>query len=459
MKSKLILLITVLIGVFFNIVANDSATEGKRVAILPFTVKGNFNFDRLYAEVAHDNFTTALIQGKAYKVVERAQLDKAMKELKFQSGADFDESSAMEIGKLAGAEIVVIGIITALKNQIVVNIRGINVKTGIAEFAERDFIKKQEELLTSVEKIAKILSSSVESSNQAREAELTKQREMELAKQREAELARQQELELAKQREMELAKQREAELVKQHEKELAKQRKKESPKRLEMQFADELEAELADFEREIELAQRKKKNASTVDFSISEEYGNVPLSQSEKKFLVKFFQQKWNIDPKDTQKTHDIYKKHIGAGVALATVGSIVTVAGLAMTIAGFCYGDYCQTAWNVYADEIDRIHNSNAYWYGDHNEDELRFYEEQRDTVSSNTAPAFITGIVGIPVIFAVGLPMLVMSSWPFIIADKTKAVYTKVTGQKSFAQRASITGGYDRKNERLEIAFGYRF
>ena len=454
MKNKLILLITVLIGVVFNIVANDSASEGKRVAILPFTVKGNFNFDRLYAEVAHDNFTTALIQGRAYKVVERAQLDKAMKELKFQSGADFDESSAMEIGKLAGAEIVVIGIITALKNQIVVNIRGINVKTGIAEFAERDFIKKQEELLTSVEKIAKILSSSVESSNQAREAELTKQREMELAKQREAELARQQELELAKQREMELAKQREAELVKQREKELAKQRKKESPKRLEMQFADELEAELADFEREIELAQRKKKNASTVDFSISEEYGNVPLSQSEKKFLVKFFQQKWNIDPKDTQKVHDIYKKHIGAGAALATMGSIITVAGLAMTIAGFCYGDYCQTAWNVYDDEIDRIYESYAV-----NEDERRFYEEQRNTVSSNTAPAFITGIVGIPVIFAVGLPMLVMSSWPFIIADKTKAVYTKVTGQKSFAQRASITGGYDRKNERLEIAFGYRF
>ena len=454
MKNKLILLITMLIGVVFNIVANDSATEGKRVAILPFTVKGNFNFDRLYAEVAHDNFTTALIQGKAYKVVERAQLDKAMKELKFQSGADFDESSAMEIGKLAGAEIVVIGIITALKTQIVVNIRGINVKTGIAEFAERDFIKKQEELLTSVEKIAKILSSSVESSNQAREAELTKQREMELAKQREAELARQQELELAKQREMELVKQREVELAKQREKELAKQRKKESPKRLEMQFADELEAELADFEREIELAQRKKKNAPTVDFSISEEYGNVPLSQSEKKFLVKFFQQKWNIDPKDTQKTHDIYKKHIGAGVALATVGSIVTVAGLAMTIAGFCYGNYCQTARNVYDDEIDRIYKSNAV-----NEDERRFYEEQSEILLNNITPAFITGTAGIPVIFAVGLPMLVMSSWPFIIADKTKAVYTKVTGQKSFAQRASITGSYDKKNERLEIAFGYRF
>ena len=455
MKKKLFVLITMLVGTIFNVTADDFAAQEKRVAVLPFITKGKF--DPLYAEVALDNFITRLIQGKAYRVVERSQLDKAMKELKFQSGADFDESSAMEIGKLAGAEIVVIGIITALKNQIVVNIRGINVKTGIAEFAERDFIKKQEELLTSVEKIAKILSSSVESSNQAREAELTKQREMELAKQREAELARQQELELAKQREMELAKQREAELVKQREKELAKQRKKESPKRLEMQFADELEAELADFEREIELAQRKKKNASTVDFSISEEYGNVPLSQSEKKFLVKFFQQKWNIDPKDTQNVHDIYKKHIGAGAALATMGSIITVAGLAMTIAGFCYGNYCQTAWNVYADEIDRIHNSDAYWYGNHNEDELRFYEEQMDTVSSN--PAFITGIVGIPVIFAVGLPMLISSSYPFGVAKHAKDIYTKITGNKSFTPRVSTTGGFYGKDRKLEIAFGCQF
>ena len=455
MKKKLFVLITMLVGTIFNVTAAEFSTQEKRVAILPFMVKGNF--DRLYAEVALDNFTTELIKGDIYQVVERAQLDKAMKELQFQSGADFDESSAMEIGKLAGAEIVVIGIITALKNQIVVNIRGINVKTGIAEFAERDFIKKQEELLTSVEKIAKILSSSVESSNQAREAELTKQREMELAKQREAELARQQELELAKQREMELAKQREAELVKQREKELAKQRKKESPKRLEMQFADELEAELADFEREIELVQRKKKNASTVDFSISEEYGNVPLSQSEKKFLVKFFQQKWNIDPKDTQKVHDIYKKHIGAGAALATMGSIITVAGLAMTIAGFCYFDYCGTAWSVYDDEIYRIEHGDGYYYGFYNRDELDFYEEKRDSLDS--FPAFITGIVGIPVIFAVGLPMLISSSYPFGVAKHAKDIYTKITGNKSFTPRVSTTGGFYGKDRKLEIAFGCQF
>ena len=493
----------------FNVTADDFASQEKRVAVLPFIIKGKF--DPLYAEVALDNFITRLIQGKAYRVVERSQLDKAMKELKFQSSDDFDESSMMEVGKLAGAEIVVIGIITALQNQAVVNIRGISVKTGIAEFAEKDFLRTQEDLLVSVEKIADKFTYSIVAEIQRereavrqheielarqREAEQAKQRAMELAKRREAELEKQRKMELirqqheqakkreaelekqrkmelirqqheqAKQREAELAKQREAELekqrkmelirqqheqAKQRETELAKHSEKSTPKHWKEKFVNDLEKDLADFERETEQTKQNKKK-SNVDFSISKEYDNVPLSQSEKKFLVKYFQQKWKIDPTDTKKVHDIYKKNIGAGAALATMGSIITVAGLAMTIAGFCYFDYCSTAVRVYNDEISRIEDGRFY-----NKNELNFYEEKRDSL--NFFPAFITGIVGIPVIFAVGLPMLISSSYPFGVAKHAKDIYTKITGNKSFTPRVSTTGGFYGKDRKLEIAFGYQF
>ena len=468
MKKKLFVLITMSVCAVFNVTADDFAAQEKRVAVLPFITKGKF--DPLYAEVALDNFITRLIQGKAYRVVERSQLDKAMKELKFQSGDDFDESSMMEVGKLAGAEIVVIGIITALPNQAVVNIRGISVKTGIAEFAEKDFIRTQEELLTSVEKIADKFTYSIVAEIQ-REREAIRQHEIELARQREAEQAKQRAMELAKQREAELAKQREAELEKQRkmelirqqheqakkrEAELAKQSEKSTPKDWKEEFVNDLEKDLADFERETEQTKQNKKK-SNVDFSISKEYGNVPLSQAEKKFLVKYLQQKWKIDPTDTKKVHDIYKKHIGAGVALATMGSIITVAGLAMTIAGFCYFDYCGTAWSVYDDEIYRIEHGDGYYYGFYNRDELDFYEEKRDSLDS--FPAFITGIVGIPVIFAVGLPMLISSSYPFGVAKHAKDIYTKITGNKSFTPRVSTTGGFYGKDRKLEIAFGCQF
>ena len=338
MKKKLFVLITMLVGVFFNVTAAEFASQEKRVAILPFSVKGNF--DALYAEVAQDNFTTELIKGGAYRVVERSQLDKAMKELKFQSGNDFDESSAMEVGKLAGAEIVAIGIVTALKNQIIVNIRGISVKTGIAEFAEREFIKSQDELLTVVEKIARKLSETGAST---------------------------------------------------------------APSYGTNNFA----------------GQNYASPAPAMDFSISEEYGNVPLSHSDKKFLVKFFQQKWGIDPRDTYNVHYMYKKYLGTGIALATVGGVCTVAGIIMAAVGW------NLAWG------DDYYNGNA----------------------------FTVFCLGFPTIFAIGLPLIAMSSWPFVIADKTKTIYRKITGQRSFTPRISSTGGFNGEDRKLEIAFGYQF
>ena len=150
---KLTLLITMLVGVMFNVVANETVPQGKKVAVLPFAVKGNL--DALYAEVAQDNFVTELAKSKMYQIVVRSQVDKAMKDLKIQSGNDVDESTAMEIGKVAGAEITVIGGITALNSQIVVNIRGINVNSGTTEFAEKGIVNSQGELLVAIEGISK----------------------------------------------------------------------------------------------------------------------------------------------------------------------------------------------------------------------------------------------------------------------------------------------------------------
>ena len=323
-----------LVGAIFSITAAEFASQEKRVAILPFSVKGNF--DALYAEVAQDNFTTELIKSGAYRVVERSQLDKAMKELKFQSGNDFDESSAMEVGKLAGAEIVAIGIVTALKNQIIVNIRGISVKTGIAEFAEREFIKSQDELLTVVEKIARKLSDAGTSSA--------------------------------------------------------------APVYNTNNFSN----------------QNYASPSPAMDFSISEEYGNVPLSISQKRFLVNFFQRKWGIDPRDTFNVEYMYKKYLGAGLAMAIVGGSVSVTGLAMTIVGFS---------------------------------------------SMSFIGCCVVGPIGISSLLAIGGPLLAMSSWPFVIAAETKNIYTKFTGQRSFRPRISTTGGFCGEERRLEIALGCQF
>ena len=82
----------------------------------------------------------------------------------------------------------------------------------------------------------------------------------------------------------------------------------------------------------------------------------------------------------------------MGAGIAMATVGGVVTLAGIIMTgVGGWCY-DY-----NEYSSHYDDYY----YPYG---------------------LEGLILLCVGIPMFLAVGLPLIAMSSWPFIIADKTK-------------------------------------
>ena len=264
---KSMILITMFVGVMFNVVANDFATQGKNIAVLPFTVKGNF--DALYAEVALDNFIMELTKGNEFQVIQGVKLDKAMKKLNLQDGSDIDESSAMEIGKIVGAEIVVIGAVTGLKSQSVVNIRGINVNTGIDEFAEREFIKSQEQLLTVAESMAKKFSKI--SANQ--------------------------------------------------------------------DYADN----------------KKHQEVKPVDFSINEDLADSAdedftgndeesvLTESQERFVQKFFNLKLGIDPFDMSK-QDIrkvfwkHKKLLGSGIALSILSGVFLIPGVIFMATGIIF-------------------------------------------------------------------------------------------------------------------------
>ena len=330
---KLAVLITMLVGVIFNVVANENMSQGKKVAVLPFAVKGNF--DTLYAEVALDNFTTELIKSNTYKIVERPQLDKVMKQLKFQSGSDIDESIAMEIGKNTGAKIVVIGEITALTGQTIVNIRSINVDSGIIEFADKGIINSQDELLVAIERIAKKFFGFENFANQN----------------------------------------------------YANQ----SPT---MDFS----INTGDYAEYI-----NKKNAERAERKI----------KREEKFIVKHFK---GIDPKDTPKVHEIYKKYFYTGVGLSVGGGITALTGLIITIAGF----------------------ASTPVYG---------------------LDGMTVGFVGLFGVLYLGAALLGVSAVPYSMASRIKKIHTRLTGKKSFTPRVSTTGGFNGENKQLEIALGYRF
>ncbi|MCH5150949.1 MAG: hypothetical protein J1G30_09815 [Spirochaetales bacterium] len=135
MKNKSITSIFVLMLAVFNSFANQVPQQGKHAAILPFTVKGEF--DALYAEAVQDKFTAEVMKSNQYVVISQSQLDKAMKEANF-TAENYNEDMAIKVGELSGAEIVIMVKITSLRGTILMNTRAIDTATGSVVFAESD---------------------------------------------------------------------------------------------------------------------------------------------------------------------------------------------------------------------------------------------------------------------------------------------------------------------------------
>jgi|GEM_PF-5579309 len=119
-----------LIMVFFICTNLFSKT---RVAVLDFSAKG---IDEIIAEAVTENLITSLIDSGTYEVIERSQLNKLMSELKLQNSDDFNDQLRHELGNLFGVKLVILGSVTKIGEIITINVRGVEVDTGIAKFAK-----------------------------------------------------------------------------------------------------------------------------------------------------------------------------------------------------------------------------------------------------------------------------------------------------------------------------------
>ena len=99
--------------------------ERLRIAILPFENKGTSQGIDLL-----DKFITVFVNMDRFKVLERAQLERVLEELKLGMSGFIDASTAAEIGKGIGVDAVVTGSITWTRNDISIDARFIDTETA-----------------------------------------------------------------------------------------------------------------------------------------------------------------------------------------------------------------------------------------------------------------------------------------------------------------------------------------
>jgi TolB-like protein len=132
--------------ILFSLVHCSYADAEPTIAVLDFESIGTEeHLGKAVAEIMR----TELIGTNKFRVVERAQINKALSEQQLQKSGIIDDKSAVEIGKLIGADLIIVGSVVKIGAAYTINSRMIDVRTGEAKLG-RNVSGNDLNLLTSL---------------------------------------------------------------------------------------------------------------------------------------------------------------------------------------------------------------------------------------------------------------------------------------------------------------------
>jgi len=115
------------------------------IAVLNLEAK---NVGQETADAVADILSTELFNSQRFKVIERQAILRILEEQKLQMTGVTDMNQAVEIGKILNVEKILIGSVSRLGDNYIINTRLVNVKTGALEVAQNATSKRGEEGLT-----------------------------------------------------------------------------------------------------------------------------------------------------------------------------------------------------------------------------------------------------------------------------------------------------------------------
>ncbi len=126
--------------------------ERLAIAVLPFQGKGE---SQNYVDAATDKMILQLVNLRRFRVIERWKLDELLKEQELQVSGVVDEKTAVEIGRVAGADAIILGNITIIGSMTTVNARVIDTQSSEVIVAKSDRGERTD--LEDVEKLVEMV--------------------------------------------------------------------------------------------------------------------------------------------------------------------------------------------------------------------------------------------------------------------------------------------------------------
>lgn len=101
--------------------------------------------------------SSTIVNKSDYDIVERSLLEKIMQEQAFSNSGAVNDADATEIGKLAGANKIVISVVTLAGGHNMLSVKMIDVKTAKVERQKVKIVSTEEQLLKIVEPVTLFL--------------------------------------------------------------------------------------------------------------------------------------------------------------------------------------------------------------------------------------------------------------------------------------------------------------
>jgi TolB-like protein len=93
----------------------------------------NARLGKVFTEI----LTTSFVSSEAFKIIEREQLNKVLNEIKLTQSGIIDTSNIKMLGSMVGADAIVVGSITKLADDLRLDIRIVDVESGLILTAEK----------------------------------------------------------------------------------------------------------------------------------------------------------------------------------------------------------------------------------------------------------------------------------------------------------------------------------
>jgi TolB-like protein len=126
MKTRFFLIVVVSMSFICSLLAQE------KIAVLPVSGNADEGTRGMLMEAISDGLSNS-----GYRLIERAQLDKVMQELKWQVDGAVDETNGAEVGKQAGANYVCLSSCNKSGNDYMISYRLVDVTTGDVLMRER----------------------------------------------------------------------------------------------------------------------------------------------------------------------------------------------------------------------------------------------------------------------------------------------------------------------------------